>query len=666
MPVIPGAQFRGPGFTSPNVPRVERDQTGAGLALIGRSAREAADRLAQIDEQDNRLFVAKWSSATRLKHLKALQDAENSGKPLDGLTGQMEAAINADLQQALKDRPGARDFLELAGADIAGDLSLNAGRVESKDRLTRRIASLGEVMRNSANAAATDPTLFPKLWAEGNAAIESAALPVEFKEKARADLRDVAASAVSGMIERNPYAATAQLEGGAWDKYLDPGARVSLYNGAQAAVRSREAEARARAAESRAAAAEAANSYLDDANDYFAWRAAGNAPDPVKEAKYSPEQIAGLPIKGADKLARKAADAYARGELMFALRNADTPEERAAIVAEADRQASNPENFAFNSDTQKLVRTTAAEFEAELTKTPGTVAARSQRVQDAIKAGDTPGIVKAMYGEQDRLGVPSYAQVALPEEVAASLTAQIAEMAPDKQVEAVQGLAAEYGSYWPDVFRQIGNKLPAELATVAVMPYGEAAARLAAVSKLPVSDRNAGVEKPANVTKAITDNETMAALRASLAHEANGAATYAQIEKGVQALAFDYVRSGLGEEEAVAKAAEAVNAGHAIIETNDGAARIPSGEKPDMVQAGMESIFDNFDPAQFDGVASDTGTVLGLEAADIRRAQLSRNGTWVNDSDGLGLYLYDGVNFVTKDGNPVLFTWEALRRAGVE
>lgn len=673
MPPLPGVEFRGIGFSQPNTPRVPTDSIGSGLQQIGAAFKDVAGVLNEIEDEDGRIYAQKAISEIRLKRLKELQDAELSGNPLDGLTGRLSQGIEDDFAAYAEADPEGKaapsragHYLELAKSDVLGDLSLSAQRLEGTDRVNRRIASIGETLRNAATAASTDPTLFPKLWAEGNALIDSTAMPFEAREKARGDLRGVAASAIAGMIERNPYAAAQQLESGAWDKYLDPNDRVSLYNGAQAGVRSREAEARARAAESRAAAAEAAGEYLAGADDYFAYRAAGNPPDAALEAKYSPEAIAALPIKNAGNLAKKAADALARGSVMLSLREDPSPENQARILKEVKDAADDPENFPFDQGTLQLVSSDIASFNEKLSKTPGDVAWQSRRVQDAIKSGDGVAIVSASLAEQERLEVPTWKRQPLAESYATSLAEQIAAMPPDQQAGAVQEMATSYGSYWPEVFKQVGPKLPSGLAIAAVMPPGRAATRVAETAGLKIDELTAGLDKEASgkVDDAISKNERFALLASVLGSQVGGAKTLSQYGDAIKRSALLLMRDGMSEADAVEQATAEITADIDFRSVGQSVVAIPTASNPDMVEAGLSSIVGNFDVTGVDLPPSATG----MNEADVKAAYASsirRNGQWVPDGSGKGVYLYVEGDPVTRGGAPVLFTWDDLKAAGL-
>lgn len=669
MPPLPGVEYRGIGFSQPNTPRVPVAGTGEGLQQIAAAGKYAANVLDEMADEDGRVFTGKFSSDVRLNKLKEIQDAEMSGQPLDGLTDRISKSIEEEFAAAAKadGTPSrAAKYLELAKTDLLGDLSLSAQRLEATDKVNRRIAGLSDMISSSANAAALDPKLFPKVYAEAKMAIETTAMPFEARVKARNDLRDIAKAAVASQIDRDPYSGRDMVAQFQKSGYLEADEAMTLGNSADAAIRSREAEARARAAEGRAAAAEAANDYLAGFDDYAAYVAAGNVPDAKLAAKYSPAAIASLPIKNADKLAKKAADALARGSVMLSLREDPSPENRAKVLAEAQAAADNPENFQFNQDTFRMVAADVQAFDEKLNKTPGDVAWQSSRVQDAIKSGDGVSIVSASIAEQERLGVPEWKRQPLAESYAASVAEQIASLPPDQQAGAVQELATSYGAYWPEVFKQVGPKLPGALAVAAVMPPGRAATRLAEAASVPVADLKVGLDKDVstNIEDAMRDDERLQSLSQVLSSQVGGAKTLAQYNDAIMRSAFQYVREGKSEAEAVAQATIDVTEDIDFRDVGLSTVAIPKASNPDMVEAGMSALVSQIDVSTLDLPPS----VSGMNEADLKAAYASsirRNGQWVPDGSGKGVYLYVEGDPVTRGGAPVLFTWDDLKAAGL-
>lgn len=661
MPEIP--YFRGatrPGLAIAQPARVSAGQGGNGLRAIGEAAGKAAGYLDAAADSEARIQTAK----TRLeveRDYNAWTLGEQSKPDLTGMGGRAREWSKSRWKAAMDGAsPRAKHYMEMEALEFEGRAIPAADRVESEYRVARLSSGVGELIDLSAATALTSPGQYPALEARLKYEIKNTPLPYQERMKLEERLADVAVAAAQGEIQANPGGFSVKK----WAGRIDAGKLAALQNNAEAEVRSREARARQAAADARAAAAEASNEYLTGASDYLAWVAAGNIPSPEQAAKYSPDVIAALPRKDADELAQKARNAIERGEIIQRLNTAGGPEELAQIVTET-REAlkSGPENFGAKADRAKVAEEAMVSYMNALEKTPGVVAATSPRVREAIASGDGAAIVAAMTGEQVRLGVPIEKRVALPEDYADRMAGELAALPPKEQAQAMRSLPDTYGTAWPQVFKQIGTKLPDNFAIVATMPDGPAAVMLAGVSSIPKADRNAGLtpQMTGEVTAALNDNETMKLLRSSLRPDlqVNGSATYVQAENAVRDLTYEYVRTGMEPDAAVTKAALSVNANHAFAEFHGTAVRIPREQQPDMVEAGMGRILD----AGVGGVDLPPGDIEG--ASDIYARAIQQNGTWVNDGDNAGVYLWDGYNFVSRNGQPVLFTWEDLRKAGV-
>ena len=665
MPAVPGFAFGGPGGFTP-APTYRANGIGEAIQNAGAKLEGAAAVLEQRADEDGRISAMKTLAEKRLAARTALMDAENSGEDLTGIAAKIESQYTKELDDAERNAPNdyARRYLQLGRSDTLLDLRERATGIEAKYRVGKTIIDTENLLDFNASSLATNPDLFPKVFAESKALVASLRVPIEARAQLEDKLSSLGAVAMAGMIEKDPYSAARELESGQWDKYLDPSARVSLYNGAQAGIKSREAEERQRAAESRAARAEAVNTALAGADDALAYVAAGNVPTPDIITKFSPEAI--LALTGDPKKAKLAADAFTRGEGMRELLNAGSPAERAKVIEEAAKAADDPENYKFNQDTLRIYQSVNADLNDKLVKDPGGAAEMSTRVQDAIATGSGVNIVAASYAEQERQGIPDFQRKPLSNAYAAQVADQIATLPPDQQAAALQDMAKSYGSYWPDVLKQIGGKLPGPLAVAATMPEGRAATRVAETAGLKIDELTAGLDKDAsrNVDEAISDNERFASLATVLGSQVGGAKTLGQYGEAIKRSALLLMREGKSEAEAVEQATAEITADIDFRSVGQSVVAIPTAANPDMVEAGLSSIASNFDVTDVDLPPSATG----MNEADVKAAYASsirRNGQWVPDGTGKGVFLYVEGDPVTQGGQPKLFTWDELKAAGL-
>lgn len=669
MPALPTVLARSAGGVV-GVPDVQV-ATPAIANGLGRAAADIgrlADSFEQQKEKDARLSTSLKDAQLQIKLSKAAMERESSGEPLDNYASWLETATGAAYDELIAGASNdyEKTYLTMAKSDGIGRAVNRGLDVQEKYVVGKRASDLDTLFGDLLIAATLDPSSSPTHAATFRDALNAVDLPFEVREKFKDAERKINAAGVAAMIEQNPYAGAGMAEDYLKRGMLDAESALTLRNRAEAGIKSREAEARARAAESRAAATENANAYLDGIDDYLAYRAAGNPPDAQLEAKYSPEAIAGLPIKNADKLAKKTADAMMRGDVFLRLREDPSLENAARIQDEANKAASDPENYAFNAETARMVTSYVADFQEKLSKTPGDVAWQSGRVQEAIKGGSGVSIVSASYAEQDRLGVPSWKRQPLSESYAASVAEQIASLPPDEQAAAVQELATSYGSYWPDVSKQVLPKLPGALAIAAVMPPGRAATRLAEVASIPLADLKVGLDKdvPSNIEDAMRSDERLRALSDVLTSQAGGAKTLAQYNDAVMRAAYQYVREGKSETDAVAQAIFDFTEDTDFREVGLSMVAIPTASNPDMVEAGMNAVVGQLDLNTIDLPPSPSG----MNPEDVKAAYASsirRNGQWVPDGTGRGVYLSVEGDLVTEGGQPKLFTWDELKAAGL-
>lgn len=662
MPKVPGLATYIPDARVIDGPRFAPSPIGRALQGAGQEAEDFAHFLEQRDDEDGRLGAARTGLSIDIEASQELNRLQEAGDTGD-LANRMREWTKKRYETASKDATGAeRKYLSVEQLQSEGRLVDRANSIEATDRRVKRNTAIDDMRRMATGMVYTDPSSYAATRAKIQYQIDHSFLGTEDKARQMAGLEDLAVSAAQGQIDRNPYSFNAK----AWVGQIEGSRLASLDNSAQSAIKSREAEARAAAAEARAAAAENANAYMADFGDYAAYRAAGNPPDPKLEAKYSPAAISRLGVKGADGWAKKAADVQAQGDLMLALRSADTREERASIVAKAMETTKSPDNYQFNAGMAETIVATAGKFDAELEKAPGEVAARSGRVKDGFKESGPAGVA-AMLGEQERLGVPEPRRVPLPESVATSLTERVASLPPEKQAEEVQAIAGEFGSMWPMVFRQIGGKLPADAATLATMPKGRPATLLAEAAALKDGELTAGLPSTAkrDVEDALADDDTMRSLHSSLILERDGTGTYASAFAATVKLALQYMhKDNLDAPEAASRAALEVTANSGFAEFNDIAVRVPLDVDVDAVESGMSAIANGFDPSGYDIPESVSG--IAPDVAQEQWANAIKAGSdvhWIGAADGSGLYLWDGTALVTKNGQPVVFTWDDLRAA---
>jgi len=668
MPALPTVLARSAGgvVAVPNV-QVTNGAIAGGLASAAESTGRLAASFEQQKEKDARLSTSLADAQLQIKLSKLAMERESSGDPLDNYASWLESATGAAYDEIIA---GAKNdyektYLTMAKSDGIGRAVNRGLDVQEKYVVGKRASDLDTLFGDLLIAATLDPPSSPTHAATFRDALNAVDLPFEVRDKFKDAERKINAAGVAAMIEQNPYAGAGMAEDYLKRGMLDAESALTLRNRAEAGIKSREAEAKQRANEAKAAQAEAARIALEGADDALAFVAAGNNPTPEILNNYSPERIYAL--TGSEKAAKKAADAFARGEGVRELLNAGTPAERAKVIEDWRAKAADPENYQFNQDTLRILESGAADLNDKLVKDPGGVAQMSTRVQDAIKTGSGVNIVAASYAEQERQGIPDFQRKPLSNAYAVRVADQIASLPPDQQAGAMQELAKSYGSYWPDVLRQIGDKLPSGLAIAAVMPPGRAATRVAETAGLKMDEVMVGLDKDAsrNIDDAITNDERFSNLASVLGSQVGGQKTLSQYSDAIKRSAAIIMReTGASEADAVAQATADMTADIDFRAVGQSIVAIPTASNPDKVEAGLDALTANFDLTGVDLPPS----ASGMNEADVKAAYASsirRNGQWVPDGSGKGVYLYVEGDPVTRGGAPVLFTWDELKAAGL-
>lgn len=667
MPALPTVLARSAGGVVgvPNV-QVTTGAIAGGLASAAQSVGELDAKIQQANEREGRIWATRRNAELRAGLIKAGTERELSGEPLDGFGNWYETAAKEAYAAALDDAPNnfGRMYLDDYSVSAVSAFGETGLRKEADYRVTRNLTELDGTLESLKSLAFLDPGNAETYAAQWRDALDGTPLPYDKAAALKDSEQAIFGSAIGSLIENDPYAARGRIDGWVKSGYLNAEQGLTFQNRAEAGIKSREAEAKQRANEAKAAQAEAARIALEGADDALAFVAAGNNPTPEILNNYSPERIYAL--TGSEKAAKKAADAFARGEGVRELLNAGTPAERAKVIEDWRTKAADPENYQFNQDTLRILESGAADLNDKLVKDPGGVAQMSTRVQDAIATGSGVNIVAASYAEQERQGIPDFQRKPLSNAYAAQVAEQIASLPPDQQAGALQEMAQSYGSYWPDVLKQIGDKLPGPLAVAAVMPPGRGATRVAETAGLKVDELTAGLEKDAKegVEKAMADNERLVSLGRVLSSQTGGASTLAQYNDAVMRSALVLMREGKDATEAVEQAALDVTADTAFVESGASVVAVPADQNTDMISAGLDAVQGGIDLSTVDMPPSATGYTPD-EIKSAYATAIRQNGEWVASGDGRGVYLRVLGDLVTRGGEPILFTWEDLKSAAL-
>lgn len=659
--------------------RAVAEDFGGGSALMqaGRQVGEFADVLAQREDQrevsDLNARMAQASADWSIR----LDETLNTAQPGD--TGIAERYLNefdafADkLGENATTRTGQR-YLQGAVADLRSQLQVQVIGGQAKLVGLKARQDYETAIGVSANAVITDPSGFDAAMRRQAmalaVAVESGTLsPAVAAELGRSSASTLGAAQAQGFIKQDPRAALDALNAGQWDQYIGPDQKLALLSHAEVEVRRLETEARQRQAEAQAA-------YLADFDNTVAFLRDGGS---LPTNPYNRDRLVSIfgPDKGGE-LADTVEGAAAFGKVVSAVKFA-TPEEIAALVAAEGGDLASPDDYKNQraelstlmgaiDDRNKALLADPASFVQSAPTVQTTYQAMADVLNDPMAAPDarreaTAAYATAALAEQERLGLSREQQRLLPPAYADQIAARF-RFQPEGGENAaaiIQGLADQWGKYWPQVAGELQDKLPGTAKVIASMPAGSAAERLAEAANLGAGTLAKTLPNDAvkSMREALPD--ALADFRATIVNQPGGESTYATYAEQAELLALKYMSEGRAPGDAAAKAAADVAVGRY---TFVGTYRVPIDQDAAKIERGAAVALGLLDGAGLDLPRS----LFGLNDAQTRAAWLATvrdQGVWITAPDESGLVLHvpgaDGLLVaVTINGKPVLRTWAEL------
>lgn len=324
-----------------------------------------------------------------------------------------------------------------------------------------------------------------------------------------------------------------------------------------------------------------------------------------------------------------------------------------------------------------------ADSAAALASNPGDPAARAAFTQAQVAA------LEGVLQKQRLDGVPEHRRRLLPAAAAQEWADRLTAMPAPQALAAAQGLAREYGPYWPRVFGEIAgaDRLAPEYRILAGMTKpGQETAALALAQALETGEKAYsdlfGADRVKRLDETLGDE--LETLREQLEPLPNGARGYLEIEQAARMLAFRYASGGEEVEAAAQRAAAKLYGDHYVeAEFHDGRYRVPAAELAgvgedrddamERIDRGLRIMTERGLDAAFETGRIETRHLVPQRAgqteeeiAEQYRAHLQASGRWVTGEDERGLVLTDGQGapvFMT-DGQRVELRFWTLARAG--
>lgn len=297
---------------------------------------------------------------------------------------------------------------------------------------------------------------------------------------------------------------------------------------------------------------------------------------------------------------------------------------------------------------------------------PALQAAFSAAATDASKL---PAALELSDQTQARLGVPSFDRRLLGKSLAESTVRQVMDLKGEKMADAMQGLATQYGRYWPQVFRELkAHKLPDDLETLATVDSPVARVRLAHVltaeREAQGALRHAVGEKAKDIDDAV--DEELRSFALSMATAPNGGPIAHRYNRAARLLAYQAAGKGTFTPEQVAKSAAAfITSRYDFGDSGPAKVRAPKGRLGDAEEYSLNLIAD-LKPEDIQAPPARPGETLTIQQRESAYAQAARRGFWITNENDDGWVLMDpaGQPVMKRDGTSFGFKFKDVNLLG--
>lgn len=666
------------------IPFIEQQVGGPGVAdLVTARPNQALNQLAQqsdrsagildeLAEREAAIGGAKALADFRLARVERITKLRTEAQTPEGHSD----LIGTDFDEAAKkllqahENPRVQAYLEQRLIDARTNEVADAVVWEAGARIDRAERDAGETVSKYANMVTSNPAQFQSALADVEAMIETAGLPMQSADKMRAAARaQLAQSAVYGQIEKNPGGVLRELNSGTWDEYLDPDNKISAVNAAQSEIKRREAEAKANAAQARAELSVDAASLAQ--SDLLSRQLTGKG---VTDPQALATIRAGMTPKQFEKYQAAAARADGVFKATGDLRAMPQSEMQAHLESLkpkggeadfADRQAAYTaaQQIASNIVTARKADPALAAREAFTSVRDKWSFYEAKPNKEHLKDA-----IKATLAAQEAMGIPANQRAPMPHGMAIAIAGGIKGAKPENAAKELQAAAEQFGSYWPQAFKQMSKHLDGHARVAATIVDQKEAALLIEGSRQKVETLRAvsGVKNGDDgIQVAAVADPRVADLTLSLSQRAGGLATATQLIQSIEVHALTRMRV-YGESQATATEnaiQKIVSDRYDFARTGGQAFRVPKAAGDvSAIEAGARGVRQSIDLTDVDMPGVPAGAVVEpLKQSYI--AAIRRNGYWVTNDDETGAILYSEYGVpVTKGGKPVAATWDELQR----
>lgn len=266
---------------------------------------------------------------------------------------------------------------------------------------------------------------------------------------------------------------------------------------------------------------------------------------------------------------------------------------------------------------------------------------------------------------QSQLGVPPFDRRLLGKGQAETMVRQVMDLKGEKMADAMQGMAAQYGRYWPQVFRELQqHKLPDNLSVLATIDNPVARVQMANTLKAETERKGSSRDLAGEDAKDI-DKDVAVALepfRRSLSLAPNGTQVGDRYEDSVKLLAYRYAVQGMKGSQAAKQAAQDVALErYDFAQSGPAAIRAPKG-RMDQAQQWAKLAAESLKPEDIQAPPARPGETLTIQQRESAYAQAARRGFWITNENDDGWVLMDpaGQPVMKRDGTRVGFRYDEI------
>jgi hypothetical protein len=301
----------------------------------------------------------------------------------------------------------------------------------------------------------------------------------------------------------------------------------------------------------------------------------------------------------------------------------------------------------------------------------------SDAADQAKAASARQGAWAALADAQAREGVPAHLIALLPKKSADALHAQFLTAEGQQRLDLVDSMRNQFGSFWPDVQRQLwhGKPAPADIQVLGALPGDATLPKVEIAEAFKVPDEEAHKQLGKRYT-AIDDavRTAVAGLASTMAQAPDGPQFVGTYQTAIEKLARLYAIRGEGDDNRAAqRAADRVFYDHwDVVDSGGVGVRVPKqGGQPIVeasdVRAAQREVIGALPSLQLT-VPAHGKDITDAAAKDMLVSAARSSGYWMTTSDERGMVLSAGPGLPVRlaNGNPLVVPFDRVRAMASE